>query len=136
MAGIFVYNGSAFAPVTPHLSETAGTFSNPVAVSVYNGSSWIKVWPTLTFSPNPGTYSRSSTYPNAVGFTISASQAVIWTYSHTGDAPTFSVSSGQSSTSINMSLQPSQTVDKSCTINLLANGTYSWTINFQTFGLA
>lgn len=88
----------------------------------------------VTFSPVPGSYSATGDFGGTV-WSVTASQAVTWTWSKTGSVVTANVASGASATGITFS-QNQGTFDKTSTVTLDASGagTGSWTITMTNVG--
>jgi len=87
----------------------------------------------VTFNPVGGTYNQSDGgLSQAQSFTITATAAVVWTWSKTGSAATCNVVSGNSATSITFTVGVG-TSDRSATFTVSAGGK-NWTITISTTG--
>lgn len=88
----------------------------------------------VTFSPVPGSYSADDGgMSEVVSYTITASQAVVWTWSRTGSTASANVESGSSAASITFTMLVGST-DRLATFTVNAEG-QTWTISLYNTGV-
>jgi hypothetical protein len=90
---------------------------------------------TTTFDPVPGSYSGTNPAPGvgSASFTITASNAVTWNWTSTGNLPSSTVSNGGSTASITLSISAGPTVDKESFITVTV-GAKTWNIHLTATG--
>lgn len=130
---LHVNDGGVWKSSTPYVKD-GGVWKAVQQLYVRDAGTWKLVFQSgPTFNPVPGTYLDEGTPTASV--TVSASEAVTWTYTK-GPAIVASHASGTFRTNITFTLTASL-IDKDQTVNLTAtlNGiTYNWTLELLAHG--